>query len=286
MSHFASTSAALLILAGAAAAPAAGARDAIPDFSPTPGVAWIAWGPEFTPVAGEPAPVRSDPAHPWVPNAVEYFFGPPKGQGTQTNSPIADLSNPILKPATRAALAELKTEILAGKTLDNPEASCRPAGVPAFLLHPVTANFFVQGPKEVLLISQGDHMVRHIHLNVPHDPQFQPSWFGDSVGHYEGDTLVVDTIGISTKAYVDRFRTPHSAKLHVIERFHMIDGGKTLEVDLHIEDADAFTTPWNAVQHFARVDRGSLQEQSCAENNANYFRRDVDPMPVAERPDF
>ena len=274
------------VLSAAIAAPAAAKDEAIPDFSPNSGVGWIAFGPEYIPIPGEPHPVASDPDHPWVPNAVEYLFGPPKGQGTQPTSPIADLTNPILKPATRAALAKIKAAILAGKEVDNRQAGCWPLGVPAFVLHPVTSNFFVQGPKEVLMISQGDQFVRHVRLNVSHPKNVKPSWFGDSIGHYEGDALIVDTIGLNTKAFVDHFRTPHSAKLHVVERYHLIDGGKMMEVNIHVEDPDAFTTPWNAVQHLARVERGPLQEQSCGENNANYFHYDVEPTPVADRPDF
>jgi hypothetical protein len=282
---------AIWILAAVAATEFAGdgavrAAAVIPDFSPSPKVGWVAYGPEFIPIPNQPHPVASDPAHPWVPNAVEYFFGRPKNQGNQTTSPMADLSNPILRPPTRAALAKLRADILAGKTIDNRTASCWPMGVPGSLVQPVRANYFLQGPHDVLITSQGTQDVRHIHLNVAHAANLKPSWFGDSIGHYEGDTLVVDTIGITTKAFVDNFRTPHSLKLHVVERYHLIDGGRTLQVRVHVEDPDAFTTPWNALQRFARVERGPLAEQTCAENNVNYFDQDVEPMPEADKPDF
>jgi len=81
-----------------------------------------------------------------------------------------------------------------------------------------------------------------------------PSWFGESVGRYEGDTLVVDTVGMNDKTYIDSYRTPHTEKLHVVERFRMIEGGKTLEVKVHVEDPGAFTTPWDAIQRYRRVD--------------------------------
>jgi hypothetical protein len=118
--------------------------------------------------------------------------------------------------------------------------------------------------------------------------------FGESIGHYEnGDTLVVDTIRLNTRTFVDSFRTPHTEQLHVIERFRIIDGGKALEVNVHVEDPGAFTMPWNALQRYRRVERGPLaeavcaeNEAVCAENNANFFNYDVEPIPTAAKPDF
>ena len=114
----------------------------------------------------------------------------------------------------------------------------------------------------------------------------KPSWYGESVGHYDGDALVVDTIGITTNTYVDNYQTPHSAQLHVIERFHMIDAGKTLEVNVHVEDPGAFTTPWNAIQRYRRIDRAPLSEVVCPENNGDHFHHGLEPMPEADKPDF
>jgi hypothetical protein len=73
-------------------------------------------------------------------------------------------------------------------------------------------------------------------MNVPHASNPRPSWYGDSVGHYEGDTLVVDTIGTNDKTYVDNYRTPHSTKLHVVGRFQIVDDGKALEAKVRVED--------------------------------------------------
>ena len=69
------------------------------------------------------------------------------------------------------------------------------------------------------MTSQFDHQYRHIYLNVPHSADIKPSWFGESVGHYEGDTLVVDTIGLNDRTFIDDYLTPHTDKLHVVERF-------------------------------------------------------------------
>jgi hypothetical protein len=188
---------------------------------------------------------------------------------------------------------------------------CYPGGVPEFeIFRRVAAPmvFFVQTPKEVLIIWRGDSQVRHIYMDVPHSANPQPSWYGESVGHYEGDTLVVDTIGLSTKTFVDNYRTPHTDQLHVVERFHLIEDGKKMLVDIHVEDPGAFTMPWNAVQRFALSHpnprpspadskaNGTLYESSCAESAAldhftsgNYgatHAADVAPVPVADKADF
>jgi hypothetical protein len=86
----------------------------------------------------------------------------------------------------------------------------------------VTPVYFLQTPKEVVLVWQEDHMVRHIYLTDKHSPNVKPSWFGESIGHYEnGDTLVVDTVGLNTKTFVDSYQTPHTEQLHVVERYRM-----------------------------------------------------------------
>jgi hypothetical protein len=74
--------------------------------------------------------------------------------------------------------------------------------------------------------------------------------------------------------------------LHVIERFKLIDGGRTIEVNVHVEDPGAFTTPWNAIQRYRRVEDGPMIEMVCAENNTGYFNYGVVPLPQADKPDF
>jgi hypothetical protein len=258
-----------------------------PNFGRSSVTGWIGYGPEYMPVANAPRPVAADPAHPYIPNAIEYLSARPNLKVVeQSTFPVADLTNPILQPWVRDELRKLNDRVLAGQPVFEHRASCWPSGVPAFILSVVNPVFFVQTEKQVTIIAQADHMVRRVHLNVPHSPQPAPSWFGESVGHYEGDTLVVDTIGLNVKTYVDIYRTPHSEQLHVVERFRLIEEGKTLEAEIYVEDPGAFTAPWRGTQRFALSERGPLLEAVCAENNANYFNHDVDPMPEARRPDF
>jgi hypothetical protein len=93
---------------------------------------------------------------------------------------------------------------------------------------------------------------------------------------------VVDTVGQSTKSFVDNYRTPHTDKLHVAERWKLIDGGKTLEVNIRVTDPDTYNEPWSAIQRFRRVEL-PMREEACAENNQHLFDYQ---MPVAAKPDF
>ena len=130
---------------------------------------------------------------------------------------IADLTHPNIKPWAKEIMKRENDRVLAGATPPSSRISCRPAGVPGFLLFPaVEPMYFIQTPKQVFMIFVGDAQVRRIYLNVPHSAKPKPSWYGESVGRYEGDTLVVDTIGLNAKNYLDHCRTPHTEKLHVV----------------------------------------------------------------------
>jgi len=256
---------------------AAPAESAVPDFSSNE-VAWTAINSDFTPVPGSPAPVGFDPAHPFVRN----------DQPGQATYRVANLDNPNLKPWVRDELKRWNDKVFAGDIGPTPRWSCLPGGVPGFSIFVIESVYIVQGPKEVLLIYSGNHEVRHIYLDVPHSKNPKLSWYGESVGHYEGDTLTVDTIGLSPKAVIDNYHTPHTEALHVTERYHLVNDGKALQVDLTVEDPGAFNAPWKAVQRYARTEgRGPLPEQNCSENNDNIFHLPgFIPSPSANKPDF
>ena len=137
-----------------------------------------------------------------------------------------------------------------------------------------------------MIVNEHDAQTRHIYLNVPHSPNVKPSWYGDSVGHFEGDTLVVDTVGLNDKTFVDNYRTPHTTQLHVIERFRLMNGGRILHADITVDDPGAFNTEWHAVQRFKRWTTGPMAPSACAENNFDYFTYRVEPIPQAEKADF
>jgi len=197
-------------------------------------------GNDFIPMPGSPAPVTYDLAHPYVPNNV----------GKQPTWRVADLNNPNLTQWAKDGLRKSNDMVANGFAMYNRTSRCWEPGVPVLNTSP-GRTYFIQTPKEVMIVWQRDQIVRHVYLDVPHSRNPKPSWNGESVGHYEGDTLVVDTIGLSTKSFVDNYRTPHSDRLHVIERFRMTDGGKKLEVEMTIDDPVAFVQPWKAMHRWA-----------------------------------
>src|SRR5262249_15917061 len=118
----------------------------------------------------------------------------------------------------------------------------------------------------------------------PHSANVKPSWYGDSVGHYEGDTLVVDTIGLNDKTFMDNYRTPHTDKLHVVERWRLIENGAKLEIAIAIDDPATSNQPFNVRRQYDRVNR-NYAEDICSENNSGPFIYDYG-TPIANKPDF
>jgi hypothetical protein len=248
------------------AAPAA-AQSSWPNLQSGPGGWTHPFGGAFPPVQGSAAPVSQDPGHPFVSPVASFRF--------------SDVTNPNLQPWAKDLMRKDNAEIDAGKIQFTANSSCLPPGIPVFMLSP-GPFYLLQTPTKVIMLEEAGHSVRHVYLNVPHSAQVKPSWFGESVGHYEGDTLVVDTIGIDTRTMVDSYRTPHTEKLHVVERWHLIDGGNMLEVNITVEDPGTFHWPWQTYQRYQRGGR-SMLENICAENNQILFDYHI---PVADKPDF
>jgi hypothetical protein len=155
----------------------------------------------------------------------------------------------------------------AGFAAPETKQTCWPGSVPNMLSIPSELEM-LQTPDVVTILYSNDHQVRHIYMNKPHSQHVTPSWYGESVGHYDGDTLVVDTVGIAAKpmSLVDVFGTPHTDALHVVERFHLMNGGKGLRVDIRVEDPGTFTRAWDEGTTFTKTDY-EFDEYVCAENN-------------------
>jgi hypothetical protein len=229
-------------------------------------------------------PIRENPAYPFVNNADG------NRTHTQVNVRITNTKDPILKPWAAAQIEATNQEVLSGKRPIpfTSQSRCWPGGVPGQLLYPFEPFYAIQTPKEVWMIWQRDHMVRRIFLTNKHSPNVKPSWFGESIGHYEnGDTLVVDTIGLSTQknSYIDNFRTPHSEKLHVVERFTIGKDGKSLTAVVNVEDPDTFNAPITLSKRWFKVDLPMI-EVVCSENNDDHFNQNLFPIPIADKPDF
>jgi hypothetical protein len=166
---------------------------------------------------------------------------------------------------------------------------CWPGG-PAQLLFNAEPIYFIQTPQEVWILWQRDHLVRRVYLNREHSTNPKPSWFGESVGHYENGELVIDTIGFAEHPYsfVDNWRTPHTKDLHMVERWKLVDGGNAIEATVTFDDSEAFNAPWSGRVRWTKLN-GPIVESVCPENNENYQKilgLSEYPMPEAKTPDF
>jgi hypothetical protein len=225
---------------------------------------------EYQPVPGSPAPVHNK--RPINTNNLQTLL-----EGEETN--------PILQPWAAAEVRRRADSRREGRQIPTQQEECRASGVPGVLTLPAPVQF-LQMPKETVIVYQRDHQVRHIQMNVPHTNNPPLTWYGESIGHYEGDTLVIDTIGMKAMSSVDIFGTPHTEALHVVERYRLIDNGKKLEAVIQVDDAGAFTAPWSGSMVYDRANVPALIEEVCAENNFDVVTKKPYPIPFAANPDF
>jgi hypothetical protein len=289
---------------------------AFPDFSGTWGYPFCC---TFEPPLSGPGPVLNK-------SRVKQAFGtdgplPPGKEAPLVSNPnlyLGDYSNPILKPWAAEVVKKNHEGELSGVNTPLPSSQCYPEAVPFIFW-----NFgmqMVQEPGRITIIYRDDNQVRRIRMNQPHPAQVTPSWYGDSVGHYEGDTLVIDTVGIKADrplAVVDQFGTPYTEALHVVERYRLLDyeaakeaqergarenfrlpgpgagfapdpnyKGKGLQLHFTVEDAGAFTTPWSATITYRHPLASDWQEFVCAENTHEYYAGRDTEVPRADKPDF
>jgi hypothetical protein len=193
--------------------------------------------------------------------------GEPAPVGRLTNF-VGDPKAPILKPWAAEIVKKKGDSVLAGNPIPTPQESCLPHGVP-YVTHAPYPMEVVQSEDEIIFIYEFNHQFRIIPLNAQHQTDPSPSWYGDSVGRWEGDTLVIETIAQNDKTTLDSYGTPHTANMRVTERYRLIDEGKTLELIYTIDDPEAFNMPWRARTTYFRY-KGSLQEMNCAENSVAF----------------
>jgi hypothetical protein len=148
------------------------------------------------------------------------------------------------------------------QTNDPVYRSCAPAGFPRAFLHPFPVQI-VQVPGEIIMLFEWDSGRHQIFTDGrKHDTTLGPLYMGDSIGHWEGDTLVADTVNFNDKTWLDRMGHPHSEQLHVVERIRRVDHDHLID-DLTIEDPKAYTKPWTAHLTFKLHPNWTLQEQFC-----------------------
>jgi len=192
--------------------------------------------------------------------------------------------HPMLQPHTAAEIERLSQLELSGGVNLTSYQLCKLLGVPLILTQRDNMQL-LQEEDKVTIIYQRDQQIRHVYLNVAHSENVAPSWYGESVGHYEGDVLVVDTIGQTDQTRVDRYGSYSSETLHVTERYFINDEG-ALQVDFTVTDPATFTMPWGGTQIF-RPSQRPWEMAVCAENNRDAATGDAYAgMPMDLTPDF
>ena len=244
--------------------------------------------------AGTQAPVP-DFTGSWAIRGGSFDFAPPPtgiGPGPLVNVsgnrlvPIANHNSPLLQPWAAAIVKRHGDLLAAGKIAPDAHTSCHPMGAP-YILQVRGPVQFLQTRDFVQIIYADNNQRRLVHLNRPHSPSPEPSWFGESVGHYEGDTLVVDTIGIAVHevSAIDRFGTPHTEAMHLIERYRLAPDRSSISVVFTVNDPGTFTSPWHASATYF-VSPEAFEEDICAENIRNIGSNGVIVVPEDTKVNF
>jgi hypothetical protein len=179
---------------------------------------------------------------------------------------LVEKFRPALFPNGGAPLQPWAEEkFKAANPTNDPNLACLPEGVPRFMFVPLPMEIF-QVPTRIIIRHEGIEVSRQIYLNRQHPKDLEPSYSGDSIGKWEGDALVVDTVGFKDKTWVDSSGLPHSEAMHLVERIHRVDHD-TLVDDFTIEDPKAFTKAITAQQVYKLRAGWEIQEYTCTENN-------------------
>jgi hypothetical protein len=237
-----------------------------------------------------------------------YSYPKPYMKGRE----IADgYNNPLLRPWVVDLLKADEKVFASGRLLPTAHSLCYPEGVP--YVFGETRMQILQTPAEITMIFGGEQeQWRKISLNGAHPAHVVPSWYGDSVGHFEGDTLVVDTVGIAANPQTGSmgfFGTPHTSELHLVERYRflgkdessvmpgpnpkatnptlisteIVQGGSRLRLTFTVEDPGAYWKPWTVTLDYLPL-KTPIQEYVCMEN---YEEKSLMPLtPKAKTPDF
>ena len=235
---------------------------------------------------------------------------------SEGNRLVGDYNNPILQAAAAAAVKQKGELVMAGKGFPNVSDQCRPYAPPFTFAMQLSFEMLQKNDGDITIVYNQDDNVRHVRMNAKHPANLLPSPMGDAVGHWEGETLVIDTVGISTNPFVaaDMYGTPQSAAMHVTERYTLIDGAlawadqnkylkvqgvvgggraptpetappKGLRLELTMEDPNVFTAPLSVLVTYRHMFT-TWQEQVCAENPVEHYEGEWIGLPKADHPDF
>jgi len=163
---------------------------------------------------------------------------------------------------------------------NDPILRCNPSGIPRVLLYPNPFEI-VQTPDRVFMFFEREHLWRQIWIDGrAHPKDLEPTWMGDSVGHWEGDTFVVDTIGLNDKSWLDLWGHPHSEALHLVERYRRVDQG-TMTMQLTVEDPTAYTATWVSDTKIFKLlpkNKSAMDELFCIpDEQESFIKQFVEP---------
>lgn len=172
---------------------------------------------------------------------------------------------PTLLPEAQKLYDERIAKRAAGKLDEDPAAHCKPLGEPRAMLEMAWPFQVLQSDGRIDISYQYNRLLHTIPIKAEHGPVKGPFYFGESIGKWEGDTLVVDVLNTREESWLDVAGLPHSDELHLTERFRSINGGKQLEVRFHFEDAKTYSQPWDAVLTFEKKPDLLIKEDVCFE---------------------
>jgi hypothetical protein len=285
----------------------AAAALALPAFAADGGLVGLQWGrnsKDFDGMSSGPQPLRN-------------LNRLPNGTANDRQL-IGDYHNPILTPYAAAIVKQKGEQAMAGG-FPSSEDQCRPIAPPYTFAIQFDFQILPTKDGDLTIVYHGNDQVRHIRMNGTHPAKLVLSTMGDSIGHWEVDTLVIDTVGVkvdSDYTTVDRFGTPQSDGMHVVERYGLIDGAraktdletfekiagtvggrppdgymthdnslKGLRLEVTMEDPKAFTAPLIGVVTYRRLTVG-WREDVCADNPVEHYKDEWIGLPKTERPDF
>jgi hypothetical protein len=271
------------------------------------GIMGVRWGKNafnFEPIRSGPQPLRNLSRRP---------------DGTaNAGQLVGDYLNPILTPEAAAVVKQKGELAIAGKGFANSQDQCRPIAPPFTFAMQLGFAMLPTKDGHITIIYDQNANVRQIRMNAEHPAKLVTSSMGDSVGHWEGDTLVIDTVGIKVDGFtsVDRFGTPQSDAMHVVERYQLIDGALAkaavdtyekregtvggggrvagynpdtslngLQLDVTMEDPKVFTAPLTARVTYRRLITEWV-ESVCADNPVEHYKDEWIGLPKADHPDF
>ena len=195
----------------------------------------------------------------WENKSGVWFDAEPDGE---------PVNPPPYNPEWTAKYQAILARARAGKATNDPTANCIWPGMPRLMVQPLPLEILFT-PGRVTTTHEIYSQVRHIYTDGRgHPDDLTPSFNGDSIGHWEGDTLVVDTMGLRADTMYQNTGMPHSDALHLVERWHLV-GPDLLEIEITMIDPKAFTRPYVSRRHFQRHRDWTLMEYVCEENNRN-----------------